>query len=96
MLAGGVIGTANSPAISGMSGPLQGKGAVVHVLPDPKLMGEGTPFDVLTTVLTVLSVACLAFTCEPACGSPGTALCWVGPLPGSPLALLCSLQPSLL
>ncbi|GAB4819195.1 hypothetical protein N2152v2_006241 [Parachlorella kessleri] len=42
----------------------QGKAAAVHVLPVPSAMGDGTPFDVVATVLTVISVACLAFTCQ--------------------------------
>lgn len=60
---------------------LQGQAAKVQWLPDLKMMGEGTPFDVLTSVLSVVSVACLAFTCEARAGLETGPLHCVVPCP---------------
>eukprot|EP00887_Chlorella_sp_A99_P004364 scaffold15.g4364.t1 len=41
-----------------------GKAAAVHVLPHPASMGDGTMLGFISSVLTVLAVAALAFTCQ--------------------------------
>ena len=43
---------------------LQGKAAPVDLLPDFSAMGSGSPLDVATCLLTVVSIGCLAFTCQ--------------------------------
>lgn len=43
---------------------LQGKAAAVRILPSTATMGGGGLFDIFTTVFTVISVGCLAMTCQ--------------------------------
>ncbi|KAI3429739.1 hypothetical protein D9Q98_010054 [Chlorella vulgaris] len=58
LLAASILGLATAALFEGRLAP------DVRLLPDPDSMGGGSPLGILTSLLTVVSVSCLAFTCH--------------------------------